>query len=408
MANRIPSKEQIEFMDAELGIFFHFGIRTFNEDSRDWDMIPMDPDTFNPTDLDCEQWIRAIKSFGAKYAVLTTKHHDGFALWQSDYSSYSVRQCKWRGGKGDVVREFTDACRKYGIRPCLYYSISEFNAPALGDRYTEVILGQVTELLTNYGPIDLLWFDGCGSGNIQFDMNVINDTVRRLGPKLVGDTRWIGNEWGYSTLYNNNYAYADGNFRPGECDACMTRLGTENFWFYNETHNNCRRTVDELVGMYYLSIGRGANLLLNIAPDRRGLLEDEDIRLMTAAHDEISRRIHGCALMTGKMETGERNGHQTFTVEFPRPVLVDHALLAEDQTTGDHVRAFSIYSLCYADSERIELFRGATIGHKTLCRFPTIRAKILQVEVTDGDGEATLTMLRPLYVGNGSRDQVQG
>lgn len=404
-----PTPIQLEFLNYEMGMFFHFGIRTFNEENRDWDLLPMDPSTFDPKELDCDQWIAAAKRAGAKYAIMTTKHHDGFALWPSAYTDFSVKASPWKGGKGDVVREFTDACRRGGLKVGLYYSTSQFDAPARDDSYDDFLIGQITELLTNYGKIDLLWFDGCGSTNRTFDRERIAAALKDIYPAIVSggfgrnDTRWIGNEWGHAPMSNVNLQ--NGVFSPGECDGCMTRINAENFWFYNDTYNDYRRTPDELVNMYYLSVGRGANLLLNVAPDRRGLIQDEDVRLLSLMKDEIDRRLHSCMIHTPAFEklTDPKDGHLIFRVVLPVSHLVDHVVMEEDLTDGDHIYAFSIRSKPYENpSMDIEMYRGGTVGHKAICRFPTIRTRCIEVHVTEGDPEAVLKSLRLLYVGESS------
>ena len=159
-------------MDWEFGMFFHFGIRSFYPGHDDWDGLPMPASAFNPARLDCGSWVRAAKNAGAKYCIFVTKHHDGFANWPSKYSDYSVAQSPWKGGKGDVVKEFTDACRRYNMKVGLYYSPAQWGGTVRFDHpeeYDDYFENQVSELLTNYGTIDYLWFDGCGSENHEYD-----------------------------------------------------------------------------------------------------------------------------------------------------------------------------------------------------------------------------------------------
>ena len=175
----LPKKSQLGFLDWELGIFFHFGIRSFFQGSEDWDEKPMPASSFCPDALDCDSWIRTAKEAGARYAILTCKHHDGFANWPTRFSDYSVASSPFRAGKGDVVREFTDACRRGGLKVGLYYSPAQWGGetacwsgrePSERDaRYDDYFVGQITELLTGYGRIDYLWFDACGSGNHRYD-----------------------------------------------------------------------------------------------------------------------------------------------------------------------------------------------------------------------------------------------
>ena len=201
-----PSKKQLEFMDWEFGVFFHFGIRTYYEDHTDWDGVPMDISVFNPSELDCRQWIKTAKSAGAKYAVFTAKHHDGFANWDSAYTDCSVKNTPY---KHDIVRSFTDACREYGMKTGIYYSPAQFGSKA-AENYDDYFINQITELLTSYGKIDYLWFDGCGSEGHEYDTKRIIKTIRTLQPEILifnmwdPDTRWVGNEDGYAPENNLN------------------------------------------------------------------------------------------------------------------------------------------------------------------------------------------------------------
>lgn len=160
-------KKKLEFLDWEVGVFFHFGIRSFFPGHADWDGKEMPMEAFNPKELDCESWLRTAKAGGATYAILTCKHHDGFALWPTKYSQYSVAGTPWKDGKGDVVREFTDACRKVGLKVGLYYSPAQWGKYAIDFKdataYDDYFINQIGELLCGYGKIDYLWFDGCGS-----------------------------------------------------------------------------------------------------------------------------------------------------------------------------------------------------------------------------------------------------
>ena len=195
--------EQLDFLRWEFGVFFHFGIRTFYEGHADWDGKPMSLDAFDPKELDCGEWLKAASDAGARYAVLVCKHHDGFANWPSAYTEYSVKHTPWRGGKGDVVREFTDACRRYGLKVGLYYSPAQFgSAQTDAKAYDDYFIAQITELLTQYGKIDYLWFDGCGSEGHTYDTQRIVRAIRTLQPQILlfnmwdPDTRWVGNESG--------------------------------------------------------------------------------------------------------------------------------------------------------------------------------------------------------------------
>jgi alpha-L-fucosidase len=287
-----PKKEQLDFLNWEFGVFFHFGIRTFNEGHEDWDLQPMELSSFDPTELDCEEWIKTVHAAGAKYAVLVCKHHDGFANWPSAYTDYSVKNTPWKNGNGDVVREYVDACRKYDIKVGLYYSPAQFGSSEMTSReYDDYFINQICELLTNYGKIDYLWFDGCGSENHQYDTARIIAEIRRCQPEILifnmwdPDTRWIGNESGVASMTDkpevNSLAFSvqtnvedaldEDVFLPAECD-----FRIRDQWFYSDADADTLKSLDTLWALYLNSVGHGANMLINIAPDRRGLIMDSD------------------------------------------------------------------------------------------------------------------------------------
>ena len=392
---RAIRKEQLEFLDWEMGVFFHFGIRTFYEGHTDWDMKEMPLAGFNPTELDCEQWIKTIKEAGAKYAILVCKHHDGFANWPSKYTDYSVANTPWKDGKGDVVREFVDACRKYDIKVGLYYSPAQFGSNEMNAKeYDDYFINQIGELLTNYGKIDYLWFDGNGSENHKYDTARIIKEIRRMQPDILifnewdPDTRWVGNESGFVSMPNNNIVTElnksiltkDTNkleaarFLPSECD-CRMRL--EN-WFYSENDLHTLKSIDELMGLYYYSVGKGANLLLNIGPDRRGLLPDED----SARFVEFGKKVKETfANSLAGMEQTEKS-ENTYTVTLPEHTLINHVVLEEEMETSEHIESFSVYIYPYSYGKPILVYQGTTVGHKHICKFPSARTEKVEIVIT--------------------------
>jgi len=401
----VPSARQLEYQDWEMGVFFHFGIRTFYEGHRDWDGKPMPPERFDPAYLNCDQWIVTAKRAGARYAVLVCKHHDGFANWPSASSAFSVAQAAWRGGKGDVVREFVDACRRHDVKVGLYYSPAEWGNPTFEDEaaYDEHFLTQVTELLTNYGEIDILWFDGCGSNDHTYDWPRIVAEIRRLQPDILifnmgdPDFRWVGNESGVAPLPNWNTTTLDGlqgsivarnqpadqpRWLPAECD-CMMRWRN---WFYEEADVETVKRVEELMGLYYLSVGRGANLLINIGPDRRGMLPDADAERLVEFGQEIRRRF-ARPFATLADGTATETGWEYAAEE---PFYLDHVVLQEDTTKGEAVRRFAIRVASTHGGRPITVHEGRNIGHKAICRVPLVAARKVVVEIIEADGPAVL------------------
>lgn len=401
----VPTPRQLEYQDWEMGVFFHFGIRSFYEGHRDWDGKPMPPAGFRPAGLNCDQWVVSAKRAGMRYAVLVCKHHDGFANWPSKHSTFSVAQTPWQDGKGDVVREFVDACRRHDMKIGMYYSPAEWGNPTFQDAkaYDEHFLNQIGELLTNYGQIDILWFDGCGSDKHTYDWSRIVREIRRLQPNLLifsmgdPDFRWVGNEAGIADLPNWNTAMGtrlsacppggdpsakQAFWLPPECD-CMMRW---HCWFYEEADVETVKPVEELMGLYYLSVGRGANLLLNIGPDRRGLLPDADRDALLAFGQEVRRRFGQplARLSDGKVT---ESGWEYTAKE---PFYLDHIVIQEDLSRGEHVRRFAIRIQTGISGRMVTLHEGRNIGHKAICRLPLLACRKVVVEITESDGPAGL------------------
>jgi len=389
----IPSEKQLRFMDWEFGVFLHFGIRTFYEGHIDWDNRPMPLSGFMPSGLDCENWISAVKAAGAKYAVLVCKHHDGFANWPSKYTDYAVQNTPWKDGKGDVVREFTDACRKYGIGIGLYYSPAQWdNKKALTSKeYNDYFINQLSELLRNYGKIDYLWLDGCGSEQFEFEPSRIVAEIRRLQPDMClfhlfdPDTRWVGNEAGYADADNSNIVtrvispdidFGGKRFLPAEC-SCMMR---ENNWFYSENDVHTVKSVRRLMGMYCQSVGNGANLLLNIGPDRRGLLPEVD-RQRLLEFGEAIRRAFGSPI-PAEYTPGEFGG----ILKLREACLVDRLVLSEGLSLGERINAFRVYVKGGKVYNKVMVYAGQSIGHKRIITFPAVKAEeiIIAVEAEGG------------------------
>ncbi|NLC67908.1 MAG: alpha-L-fucosidase [Clostridiaceae bacterium] len=411
-----PKKTQLDWLDWEFGVFFHFGIRSFFKGHKDWDNKEMPASEFNPAELDCEQWIRIIKEAGAKYAILVAKHHDGFANWPSKYTRYSVASTPWKNGKGDVVREFIDACRKYGIRTGLYYSPAQWGGEInLEDekKYNDYVINQVSEMLTNYGKIDYLWFDGCGSDRFNFDKDRIVAAIRGLQPEILifsmwdPDTRWVGNEDGYAGMPNFNtvvdpdYSMPAGKeeqlwhakFLPAECDFKMRST-----WFDCEDNEDTIKSVEELVGIYEMSVGRGANFLINIGPDRRGLLPEADSARLLEFGAEIRRR-YGEPVRGFSSIMPEQGAKDSFSITCPEPQLVNRVILEENLAEGESVTSFKIYAqLPTYKNKRVCVYMGCTIGHKAICVFPTIRTGKLTVEVVSHNGEYEINDMKAYFV----------
>jgi len=417
--------KKLEFLDWEFGVFFHFGIRSFFPGHDDWDGKDMPMEAFNPQELDCESWIKTVKEGGAKYAILTCKHHDGFSLWPTKYSQYSVAGTPWKDGKGDVVREFVEACRKYEIKVGLYYSPAQWGKYAIdfksGEEYDDYFIGQVTELLTNYGTIDYLWFDGCGSENHEFDMERI---VRAIGeaspdlltfcsPKWAQGIKWIGNEDGYASL-NNPLTVSTSDFSekateeeildeeiflPSECDSKIRDL-----WFIDDNEDMIKST-DELFGMYEMSVGHGSNFLLNIGPNSRGLLSEADTKRFLELGAKI-KEAYGSPLpytdieKSGDVHTIIHKESDSSDWKCPSVDRLSNAIvIREDLTVGQNITSFSVYAyLPNYKNKKIQVFEGKTVGHKVICKFSPMRASKYEVVVNSATDEYKIKDINAYFV----------
>ena len=419
-----PTKGQMEFLDWEFGMFFHFGIRSFYPGHHDWDGVEMPADKFNPTELDCEEWVQVAKDAGATYAILTTKHHDGFALWPSKYSRYSVENTPWKGGQGDVVKEFVDACRKYGLKVGLYYSPAQWGSTAIKfeseKEYDDYFINQISEILTNYGKIDYLWFDGCGSEGHVYDYKRIVSEIFRLQPEILTFcdpnwypcVRWIGNEdgyasldnplmvsaWDYSELTEESVALSQVCCLPAECD-CKLR----STWFYDDNADTIK-SVDELFGMYEASVGHGSNFLLNVGPDHHGLICKEDRARLLELGQKIKEAYstpvpYGELQKEGDSYSVEHSDfQQKFDVLTTVPAI-NRIVLSEDITEGQRVKGFKVYAhLPQYRHKLVLVYMGTTIGHKLICPIFTIRSPKLTVEITDSEGGHKLIDVKGYFV----------
>jgi len=404
-----PSSAQLAWQRDELALFLHFGVNTFTD--REWGDGREDPGIFNPGGLDAGQWARAARAAGARALVLTAKHHDGFCLWPSRLTAHSVAHSPWRGGGGDVVHEFTDACKREGLRAGLYLSPWDRNAPVYGDspRYNDFYCDQLTELLTRYGPIAEVWFDGANgegpTGRRQvYDWPRVFSLVRRLQPRAVmfsdagPDLRWCGNEAGsagdpnWSTIDPAAVPYpgAPGDaviaalqhgdphgsvWRPAEVDVSI-RPG----WFHHAAEDERVKAVDQLTDIWFTSVGRNSKLLLNVPPTRDGLLHATDVARLAGLRARLT------TLFTEDFALGRRalwrdTGPQTGVAEIDlgRTVRAGIVRLEEDIVQGQRVARYAVHGTM--DGAWRELCRGTTVGHRKLDRFDVVPVRRVRVTV---------------------------
>lgn len=421
-----PSRPQLAWQRDELAMFIHFGVNTFTD--REWGDGKESPSIFDPRALDARQWARTAREAGFKAMVLTAKHHDGFCLWPTATTAHSVRSSPWKGGRGDVVREFVDACRAEGLKAGLYLSPWDRNAGVYGDspRYNDFYIAQLTELLTRYGDIHEVWFDGAnGEGpngkRQEYDWSRIWNTVKELQPESVifsdagPDVRWIGNERGVAG--ETNWSTVDPRivpvpgmtgdevmrsltqgdragwvWRPGETDVSI-RPG----WFHHPAEDARVKTVDDLVDIYFTSVGRNSKLLLNVPPTRAGLLHETDVarlagmraRLDAIFAEDLARETEPRWLATGPASAQG-------VLAFDRAQRVGIVDLREDIWQGQRVARYVVEGQV-AGTWRV-LSRGTTVGYRKLDRFAPVVVHAVRVTVEDAV-EPPLSLAVGLYAG---------
>jgi len=406
----VPTPQQLAWQRHEFIAFAHFGVNTFTD--REWGDGKEDPRRFNPTDFDARQWATVLQDAGVRLLILTAKHHDGFCLWPSKFTEHCVRNAPWRDGKGDVVREVVAALREKQIRVGLYLSPWDRNQPTYGDspKYNEYFRNQLRELLTNYGPIDEVWFDGaCGEGpngkKQEYDWPACYALVRELQPTALiaicgPDIRWVGNESGVARDNESSVVQRDGRlaWHPAECDVSI-RPG----WFYHKSEDAKVKSMATLADIYFKSVGRNSVLLLNIPPDRRGRIADADVArlkefgayvnqlyatdfvkdgtLKAASHGDPSG--HERNLTDGKLDTSwSPEGDQTTgSVEFDlgQARTFNVARTQEDISKGERVQAYHVEILDGGQWRTITA--GQIIGHKQLRRFAAVTARHVRLVV---------------------------
>lgn len=416
-ARLVPTPQQLEWQQMELTAFLHFGINTFT--GREWGDGKENPALFNPTDFDAEQWVRSLKEAGFKMAILTAKHHDGFCLWPTKTTGHSVAASPWKDGKGDVVRELRDACDKYGIKFGVYLSPWDRNASCYGDspKYNEFFIEQLTELLTNYGEVHEVWFDGAnGEGpngkKQEYDWTAILSTIRRLQPRAVtaimgDDVRWVGNErglgreteWSATVLTPGTYARCEEQNKALGVKATSKDLGGRDMlvnakelfwypsevdvsirpgWFYHQQEDNQVKGLKHLTDIYFKSVGYNSVLLLNIPPDQRGRISDADVNRLKEFAD-YRKEIFADNRVKGGLKAWTARPGDTRVYQLKPKSEINVVMLREDISKGQRMEAFTVEALT-ADGWK-EIAKGTTVGYKRLIRIPAVEARQLRVKV---------------------------
>ena len=433
-ARLVPTPQQLAWQQMELTAFLHFGINTFT--GRDWGDGTEDPALFNPSQLDAEQWVRTLKDAGFKMVLLTAKHHDGFCLWPTKTTTHSVASSSWKNGKGDVVKELRDACDKYGMKFGVYLSPWDRNASCYGDspKYNQFFIQQLTELLTNYGEVHEVWFDGANgegpNGKKQvYDWDAFYKTIQKLQPKAVmaimgDDVRWVGNEkgigreteWNATVLTPGIYARSEENNKRLGVFSKAEDLGsrdilknaTELFWypsevdvsirpgwFYHKEEDNKVKSLKHLADIYFQSVGYNSVLLLNIPPDRRGLINEADVTRLKEFAEYRKQAFADDRVKEGqKLWEAISNGERTYKLKSGSEINV--VMLQEDIARGQRVEAFSVEAQT-ADGWK-EIAQGTTVGYKRLLRFPDVKANQLRIKIKSCRLTANISRVAAFYV----------
>jgi alpha-L-fucosidase len=434
----VPSERQIAWHEMEYYMFVHFTVNTFTD--KEWGYGDEKESVFNPSELDCRQWAKAASDAGMEGIIITAKHHDGFCLWPSKYTEHSVKNSSWKNGEGDVLKELRNACDEYGLKMGVYLSPWDRNSAVYGTpEYLIYYRNQLKELLMNYGDIFEVWFDGANGGDgyyggaretrkidnkTYYDWPNTHQIVRELQPSAVmfsdagPDVRWVGNERGMGSptnwcLLNKDEMYPGGDFAkilgeghesgtywvPAEVDVSI-RPG----WFWHVSQDSLVRTPENLLELYYSSVGRNSNLLLNVPPDKRGLLNERDIQSLIAfrklrerefetdiakekrvtASSVRGKDFNPMNVNDGDPETywsaKDKNTSADFIIELDEETEVNRIVLQEYIRLGQRVQEFEVEA--YTGGKWEMVIEGTTIGHKVIRRFPTVKASAIKVIIS--------------------------
>lgn len=433
-AHTVPSERQLEWQKMEFTCFICYGINTFTD--KEWGTGKEDPQLFNPTGLDARQWVRTARDTGMKMVLLTCKHHDGFCLWPSKYTDFSVASSPWKDGKGDLVREVAEACKDMGLKFAVYLSPWDMNHPDYGtEAYNDYFVNQLEELLTQYGSVAEVWFDGaCGEGpngkKQEYDFDRYYKTIRRLQPDAViavmgPDVRWVGTESGYGRDTEWSVIPASKNLLQGIAAASQQESGSGTFvpdgdvmekdlgsreklkeaagliwypsevdvsirpgWYYHASQDTLVKTPQKLIDIFYSSIGKNSLLLLNLPPDKRGLIHENDIYalqgmqriLQQTFKDNLLKKANGSVSLADVLTDSELKTYWktnttkvTLAFSFNQEQVFDRLVVQENITEGQRVEQFRLeYKKGESWSTACE---GTTIGYKRILRFPEVHTK---------------------------------
>lgn len=460
-----PSGRQLRWHEMEFYSFIHFGMNTFTD--REWGLGDEDPKLFNPTELNADQWVNACVAAGMKGLILTCKHHDGFCLWPSKYTEHSVKNTPWKNGQGNVVKEVAEACKKGGIKFGIYLSPWDRHEKTYGDSevYNRYFMNQLTELLTNYGEIFCVWFDGaCGegaNGKLQvYDWDSYYELIRRLQPNAVisvcgPDVRWCGNEAGEcrtsewcvvpvelqdcEKIAKHSQKVDDGTFSrkvSSRDEDLGSRKAIDNAqklvwypaevntsirpgWFYHASEDDKVRSQEELLAIYYGSVGGNASFLLNIPPDKRGLVHENDVMILKEFGATIARNFETNLLEDSTLTVSQSmdeshkiqnvlnketdsywcpaSGTEAAVIEidFHKEQTFNMFVMMEHIQSGQRIEEYSIEVKVGGKWEKV--YKGTTIGYKRICRFAAVKAQYVRLSIEKSRWQPTLSCIGIFY-----------
>ena len=451
----IPTEQQLEWQQLETYAFIHFGLNTFSD--MEWGFGNTPSYTFNPTNLDCEQWVLTLKNCGMKGVIFTAKHHDGFCLWPTETTNYSIKNTHYKKGEGDLVRELSEACKKYGLKLGLYLSPWDRNQAEYGYQgYVDIYHQQIEELVSNYGPLFEFWFDGANGGTgwyggademrsivaeKYYDYEKAREIVWKYSPRVaifggtVPTLRWIGNEEGKASatqwcMYKSDFeslnntkslqqGYRDGEaWLPAEVDVSI-RPG----WFYHASEDSLVKTVDQLTNLYYNSVGHNANLLLNFPVNQEGKIPSIDSANAVNWYQKMQQDFSNNLLKSCKVTASNRRSwrfspkyvlnedytkywateddiHQAELIfEFPETTAFNRLLFQEYIPLGQNVEAFYLDYYFKDKWLPIEVDEPTTtIGYKRLVRFQTVKADKLRIRFKVFKGTLCINRVGAYYI----------
>ncbi len=437
----IPTDRQLAWQELEQYAFIHFTTNTFT--GKEWGYGDESPEVFNPSEMDVNQWIKSVKEAGLKGIVLTCKHHDGFCLWPSKYTEHSVKNSKWKNGQGNVVKEVADACHKNGLKFGVYLSPWDRNRADYGSpSYVEYYRNQLRELFTTYGPVFEMWFDGANGGDgfyggakekrkingaSYYDWPTTLNMVRKIEPNIVffsdagPDIRWCGNESGYIGTTNWSPITSDTLFAGKSGIEKILNAGEENGknwipaevdvsirpgWFYHAEEDAKVKTPEKLFEIYLSSVGRGANLILNIPPDRRGLFHENDVKALQGWKKLIDNAFKTNFALGSVVKADTYRGNSklyaaanvadnnkdtywatnddvttgNLIIDLGSKKTVQYITVQEYIKLGQRVKSFSVYA--WKNNNWIEISKGSTIGYKKIIKIEPVETEKVKIEIT--------------------------